>query len=271
MKRWTPSLVLLAVLSAGPPALAQRGEGRPPAREESPEQREQMQQRLESQLQEVRQQQERLERALSLLREGAPLPRVEMASRTEPRRRDPAQVREDRERVFAFLREHMPDILERIEQREHGRGIIDRASGHLVARLEEINEERESDPKSADLKLADFKAGLRTLAAIDDLRRAAMARDEDPASFRRAAAAVRESVAAHFDVQSRLQRHEIQSLQERVDRLVGEFQQRQSERDSQIEEKFQEILRGVEAWKARVERFQQRRREGRDEPRDPSD
>jgi hypothetical protein len=269
--------MLTAVLVG--PVLAQPDTDPPPQREShagtqrrEPELRERLQRRMA----ELREEQERLARAMDMLDNGASREDVmrelrvgdmgdappepgrpqERAGRPKPDDGAPEPDRPrrarggerfasaddpSREQVAAFMRENLPGLAERLERlKEANPEMAARMGTRLTPRIMDIIETREHDPDLARLKLDELQNGVAMVEALGAVR---AARDE-PERLKAAHGALADRVADQFDIRAKLHRHEIDQLRQRVDRLQAELDQKLGQREEAIRKRLDDMLAG---------------------------
>jgi hypothetical protein len=146
----------------------------------------------------------------------------------------------DRAVVMDYLKKNAPEAAQRLEDAsKENPQIGERIYGRIEPQVREILGEKDAD--SRDLRLAEFKNGFATMAAI----RAYGDTARDGKDTAAAESRLRELIGQHFDLQTRLREREIAVLETRIGNLRTEVSDRGSTRDSFITERIEKIKRGA--------------------------
>lgn len=279
-KLFAVAMVAGCVLSQSPVfAQDDRPMGPPPGRERG-QMRERMfdgdpavlRARLERRLEFMRRQQEELETALAELDTRAEQKEVKetenhaapnerprhgedrgqrLTDRAMDRPRGSRDVPENRRRnielVLEFLQENNPEIAQRVQQavRENPRmaeGII----GRLAPRIHEIRELQRHDPAMARLRTAELTNGWALMHASRRLRDAFNTEPRDRDTIRGLRQNIKEHVTRQFEIRAKIQQHEIESLQERIEHARTSTQEMMSNRDEIIAEHVDRIIEAAQ-------------------------
>jgi hypothetical protein len=251
---------------------------------EGADDRETMKARLQRRLQESRETQERLERAISLLEQGETTDRVREEAGGPMRRMGPRDRGEgppgahaggqdgepgqrpppgapSREAILRFLDEHNPELAGRLRETlrdnpEAGERIIRRIEPHF----REIAAER--DPEMRGYRIESMRLGWEILSSsrqLTDALRKGEAGAEPAAAAR---GELRSLLGAQFDLQVRMHDREIALLERRLAELRQRVLERTESRDSFIADKTAQIESMAQRIAERGERDETGHRDG---------
>ena len=235
-----------------PPA---QPESQPEARQTAEEEREAYKQRLERRLEEIRAIEAYIESAITKLDEGADPDDIRQGFRSPnfdrggpPRRPEgdrlpPPDDRpppDDPERIRAFIAKHLPDLNAWLDQQaeedpERARAAAER----LWHRLGPIAELEDSDPELFVLRLDDFRVGMAIFDAVRRYRE--VAAKEGPESDAAAAGRdeIRDLLVRQADLRIDAHRHELATVEARVESLRDELAKMDAERTEMIEKRVE--------------------------------
>jgi hypothetical protein len=228
-----------------PPAQRRR-EGQEPRAET----REQLTARLQSRLERIRADEERVTKALEALaagkpvedeavREGADVGRGRRGDGRGPggpggRERPNGGPPIDRDAVLAFIQEHMPEIHERFEALKASdprayEGLI----RGIERRVHDIMGER--DPEMRSARIAEFRHGARVFAA--SRRYGELVRRGAPeAELSAAREELRPLLAEQFDLRLKIKQLEIVALERQLAKLNADVEGQSANRDKAVED-----------------------------------
>jgi hypothetical protein len=242
-----------------------------------------MRERLKARLDETRKTEQRLQAAIERLEKGESVEdtfRDAGIFRPEVRVRDkdnkdtkgggsqPMSV-EERERVVAFLKEHMPRAYERLSQvRTDEPMVADHLIGRFLPRVRETLELRTSDPELFQLKLREMRAGFDIISGTRDLAEAVKS-GKPESELQALEGGIRRAIQERFDAQIGGQRHELESLSRRIDRLKTEIDGKLASKETKIAE---EATRAIQrARKGDMGEFRPRKKAGEIKPESRSE
>lgn len=210
-------------------------------------------------LEELRQEQARLEVMISKLDAGEPLPEMRRSDRGDgegrpdrPDRPDRGgrdaerpQSPEERTRLVAqFAREHLPEFAERLDaERQRDPEAVHRIAARFWPRVEELKELQQSEPELFAVEVERLRSGHAIMNAV---RRARAAPPADDAARERLMAHLRELAEQHIDLRLEATRLRLESLRASVRQTEQELEDRRSQRDQSVEEQLQRFLRWIE-------------------------
>jgi hypothetical protein len=248
-----------------------------PRPERQPEDRESLKARLQRRLDETRQTETRLERALKMLEEGQPEDRVREEAGPlrrgggehrepppggmppPPRHGPPQQGPEFRAALVGFIDANMPELSARLKNLgAENPEMLERIYSRIEPHFREIAAERDAEMK--DLRTQNLRLGWEIMNAARDLGQALRAEPAGP-ELEQARQKLRPLLASQFDVQVRLHTREVQLLEQRIARLREEMAEQSSDKDAYVAQKLQQM-------EAMAKRWQQRERERREGPRE---
>ena len=290
--RSTRAAFLLVILSVA--AGTSRAGGPPPAEQTEPRDRAidpaEMRERLKSRLEETKKTEQRLQTAIERLEKGENVDdmlRDNGGFRPELRVKEkdgkdqkgerleggkgggPQLSPEERARVFAFLKEFMPRAHERLSQvRAEEPMIADRLMGRFVPRLRETLELRSSDPELFQLKLSEMRAGFDIISGTRDLAEAVKS-GKPESELQALEAGIRKAIQERFDAQIGGQRHELESLSRRIDKLKSEIDGKLSTRETKTAEEANRVIQ--RARKGDAGEFRNRKKAGDGKPESQTD
>lgn len=148
--------------------------------------------------------------------------------------------RPQRERVLSAMREHMPSLAERIvalrdEDPERAQALLDR----LGPAFREALELRERDPELAGLKVEQLRANLEMYRASRALH--AAGEGDDAQAKDRARRALVEALHNSFDAHLAVAHAEVERLEQRLDRLRRDIEQRERQRQTLIDAQLRRL------------------------------
>jgi len=245
-----PLLVLITCLLASPAAHAQRGADEPArAERDAEEERQVLRARLERRLDQVRDVERQIESAIARLDEGASPEEIALSFRPGMLDEGPRDRPDDRppptppgfepldtpERITAFLEEHLPDLAEWMG-RFHERN--ERMAGQFMERLgrqlSPIAALEETDPILFDIRLEEYRTGYRILANQREYRETARAEGVDSEAARTLRRSLVDDLNARFDLRLAALRHELATVEGRVESLREELARTEAEREETI-------------------------------------
>lgn len=134
----------------------------------------------------------------------------------------------ERESMMQFAREKLPRMAQRIDQlRQTDPQMADRIMLRLAPRVREVLATRDVD--LAALRLEELQAGAVVLDQVRILREAM--KGEDTPRIDSAKAELKTALEAQFDARIKLQQHDIEMLNKRIESLRADIEKRQGSRD----------------------------------------
>lgn len=209
-------------------------------------------------LEELRQEQARLEQMVARLDAGEPMPEMrrpmrdrEDEARGRPQRgpdaRDgegPMSPEERTRLVFQFAREHFPEFAERLEaERQRDPGAAHRIAARFWPRVVELRELEKSEPELFAVEVERLRSGEAIMTTV---RRARAAPPADDAGRQRLMARLRELAERNIELRLEATRLRLESLRASVRDTERELQERQAQREQSVEEQVQRFLRWIE-------------------------
>jgi hypothetical protein len=232
--------------------------------------REALQARLERRLEESKQSQAKIEKALKMLEEGEPTDKVreeagglfrrpggDQPGGPGPRRRGPdgdGPPRQHgapiaREAILTFLDQNNPELAARLrDNAKTNSEDADRILARIEPHFREITAER--DQQMRELRTKNLRLGWELMSNSRTLGESL--RNEKVAEADQARARIRELLGSQFDLQVQIQDREITLLEKRLLDLRKKADERTSGRDAYIEEKLTQIESMAKRWRERA-------------------
>lgn len=219
----------------------------------SPEDRAALRERLVRRLEQMRGFESYIEGAIRRLDEGADTEEIRRSFRPETfdrgRRPPPPgdewadpnapSLLDDPERFDAFLAKHLPDMRDRLATlAERDPDLVDRIKHRIARHLSPIAPLEERDPELFELRLDEFRVGAEILDASREYREILEQEGADPQHVADARKALAELLVRHFDLQMASQRHELSTLEDRVNALRQELADMESSREKAIADRL---------------------------------
>jgi hypothetical protein len=217
---------------------------------------------LSRRLEESRAEQARLQDMLAKLDAGEPLPDLRRpphdgrddragaagrdgrpGDRLDPERPDPS-VDERARLVAQFAREHFPEFAERLEsERQRDPDAAHRIAARFWPRIVELKEIEKTDPELFTVEVDRLRSGEAIMNAV---RRARSARPLDDDARQRLIAHLRQLAERHFELRLEAIRLRLESLRRSVRDTERELEERRADRERNVEEQVQRLLRAIE-------------------------
>lgn len=150
---------------------------------------------------------------------------------------------QEREAMMARLREVMPRVAEWVVELERDDPrVMEAVHGRLLAQVREIDRIRERDPQGARIRTAEIVATMNVMRTTRAYRMAARQSGADSRVAAHAAEGLRSALAEQFDAKLAANRHEIESLGQRLDALRADVAAQVEGRDRLIDDAWNRIL-----------------------------
>lgn len=144
----------------------------------------------------------------------------------------------DPDAARAFLKEHLPDLAAKFDALAAAEPeMAERLMMRMAPKIRETISLKEREPELFALRVQELGAGARVMDAMRSFREARGVADGEGVGSERLAkarAALRESLADHFDVRLKLQEHEVAQIAKRLERMRSEIESRRAKRDAEI-------------------------------------
>lgn len=148
----------------------------------------------------------------------------------------------ERDGVMASLRAELPAVAARVEALgAEAAPVRDRLIDGLAPRVKQMVEAKEADPALHALRKEDATNLVEVVAALHEFGRAR--RGGDSGKIEAARESLRQRLSAQLDIRLRLQGHEIERLDTRVQRMRGDLDRFRSGSRELIEKKLEELSR----------------------------
>lgn len=146
------------------------------------------------------------------------------------------QDRTDYESVRPRLLESAPGIAELMDRlREHNREVADRVWLRMTPHIKEAAALKERDPEGFRLKADEVRSSLAVILSIGMVREAKENHDDSALSARRTE--LREAISKQVDAKIAVQRHEIEALDQRLERLRKSVDTQVQDREKTIDDR----------------------------------
>ncbi len=179
-------------------------------------------------------------------RDGAPsnhpTRRVGDAHPTPDGARDVSPV--SAEQVRAFIAEHLPDMdqhLKGIEAENPAAGTL--LSERMAPRIGEVIIAQQRDAALGELKLQELRLSLNTIKIAREAREASRGQELSESFQQDTRQRLTDQLNAQAETRAKIQRREIELLEERVDALRAELAERESERAHVVDAMVEQMMR----------------------------
>ncbi len=143
---------------------------------------------------------------------------------------------ESRRRVLSMLETQSPELFKKVgEFRKGNEGQTDRLLQRIAPKLNEIRAALESDPDLATLMIIELHANLELTFRSRDLRELLASDSQDEQEIALAHERIRDSVRTSFDAHLAIKAHEVQQLEEQLQKLRDEIERRKQMRGEFID------------------------------------
>eukprot|EP00913_Durusdinium_trenchii_P006275 g5887.t1 len=148
------------------------------------------------------------------------------------------------EQVRAFIAEHLPDMdqhLKGIEAENPAAGKL--LSERMAPRIGEVIIAQQRDAALGGLKLQELQLSLNTIKIAREAREASRGQDLSESFQQNTRQRLMDQLNAQAETRAKIQRREIELLEERVDALRAELAERESERAHVVDAMVEQMMR----------------------------
>lgn len=142
--------------------------------------------------------------------------------------------------AMAVLRDYRPELVERFEEwaSRHPQQAA-RMLSRTVPMISRLMRMRQDDPKGYELAIRDLRYFRATTIISRELRQARL--DDDQARVAELSQKLQAILSQHFDVRQQIRERDIQKLQQRLEQLRKQLDQRKNARARILEKRFDQL------------------------------